>query len=106
MIWVLMLFGMALAVIAMPARKGSIAARMANVPEPPAVPTTLWVTLRNVEGEQAEILGVFDGELRAVAACRDEACGIGPMPLNMALPDERQEWPGFYYPHLKARAQA
>jgi hypothetical protein len=47
---------------------------------------------------QQEMVGVFDDESKAVAACKDWRYGIGPLTLNEITPEEPTEWPGFYYP--------
>ena len=49
--------------------------------------TTVW-----------DILGVFDTESVAVAACTKTSHFIGPLILNARLPDEVVDWVGSYYP--------
>ena len=45
-----------------------------------------------------ELVGVFDSEEKAVAACLDNHCFVGPITLNEITPKERISWPGCYYP--------
>ena len=48
-----------------------------------------------------DILGVFTNESKAIAACHDENCFVGPLNLDEPLPPEIGEWPGCYYPYLE-----
>lgn len=45
------------------------------------------------------ITGIAENERMAVAMCTDEFDFIGPLPVNSALPKERVEWPGHYFPY-------
>lgn len=44
------------------------------------------------------IQGIFTDEELAKQNCLDENYFIGPLPINVALPHERIEWPGCYFP--------
>ena len=69
--------------------------------------TQVWVTGHNImEFSQYgtdyiawDILGVFTSNEKAVAACHDENCFVGPLNLDEPLPPEIGEWPGCYYPY-------
>jgi len=50
------------------------------------------------EGIIWDILGIFDEEYKAVDACYDICCFVGPMTLNASFPREIIEWPGCWYP--------
>ena len=54
------------------------------------------------EGLVWDIIGIFEKETDAVKACTKDDYFVGPMPLNEALPDERQEWKDAYFPNEKA----
>lgn len=63
----------------------------------------LWITGRcrlvTDDGLVAwDIMGVFSSEALAVAACRSPDDFIGPLLLNVALPEALTEWPGARYP--------
>jgi hypothetical protein len=45
-----------------------------------------------------QLMGIFDDEKTAVAACTTAYHFVGPETLNVLLPDERMSWPGAYYP--------
>lgn len=53
------------------------------------------------EGICWEFQGVFDTEDLAVLACLNEYSFIAPVVLNESLPNEKEEWPGCYYPKAK-----
>jgi hypothetical protein len=65
----------------------------------------VWVVIRiepvlnqnNVHDWHLQGIGA-DEEL-AVAMCADENYLIGPLPINTALPHDRIEWIGSYFPH-------
>lgn len=44
------------------------------------------------------VQGIFTDEKQAVASCRHDRYFIGPLPLNMALPERTIEWVGAYCP--------
>jgi len=44
------------------------------------------------------ICGVFSEEKKAVSECKGNKHFVGPIPMNISLPDELQNWPGLYYP--------
>ena len=44
------------------------------------------------------IQGIATDEVIAIAMCRDDTYFIGPLPVNVALPHERCEWPDMYFP--------
>lgn len=68
----------------------------------------LWVLGRaDVEtprGYVWDICGVFDTEAAAVAGCTTERHFVGPIPLNVRLPDQTEPWPGAYSPMDRAAA--
>ncbi len=45
-----------------------------------------------------ELCGVFEAEADAVAVCRSERHFVGPVEMNLELPET--QWPGAYYPLL------
>jgi hypothetical protein len=59
-----------------------------------------WIVGRVVsdDGTRWEFQGVFDEEQLAVAACIGPRYFVGPAKMNAALPDERHDWTGAYYP--------
>jgi hypothetical protein len=62
----------------------------------------LWICGEGKEKTESgvvwELLGVFDSEEKAVAACTMPNHFVGPAELNQRLPDESSTWPGCYYP--------
>lgn len=58
--------------------------------------------LRDIEVEVEvgvyHIQGIATSEEVAVEMCRDLGYFIGPIPVNLALPHERCEWPEMYFP--------
>lgn len=44
------------------------------------------------------IQGVATTREIAISMCRDETYLIGPLPVNVALPHDRTEWPGLHFP--------
>lgn len=52
-----------------------------------------------------ELLGVFDSEELAVSHCHQRHHFVGAIEMNVRLPDERQEWPGVYYPLIRSPLQ-
>ena len=57
---------------------------------------TVWLALR--VGVRVEILGVFERESDAVAACTQRNDCIGPLALNEIAPELHSRWAGAYYP--------
>lgn len=57
---------------------------------------TVWLALR--VGVPVEILGVFERESDAVAACVQRNDCIGPLALNEIAPKLPSRWAGAYYP--------
>lgn len=49
-----------------------------------------------------DIMGVFETEAAAGAACTAWEHFVGPIALNQRLPDERHPWEGCYYPLARA----
>jgi len=45
-----------------------------------------------------EIMGVFSDEKLAVESCTTKVDFVGPVDMNVKLPDEVVQWPGLYYP--------
>lgn len=52
----------------------------------------------NYLGQTWELLGVFTDEKDAIKACSLRTHFVGPVDLNVRLPDEQIKWPGCYYP--------
>lgn len=52
-----------------------------------------------------ELHGVFDSEEKAIAACHSRIHFIGPVELNLELPDITVDWPGLYYPMSRNEAE-
>ena len=71
----------------------------------------LWAVGENLNHDDDEsttkwqILGVFDDEQLAVAACTTGEHFVGPMTLNECLPDEPKPWAGGYYPRLEKKPE-
>lgn len=68
----------------------------------------VWLVLRReVEGNERlyHIQGIGTDEEIAKAMCLNESYMIGPIPLNLALPEEIIEWKGAYFPHAIGTAQ-
>jgi hypothetical protein len=67
----------------------------------------VWVVIRRSEelNEQGvyewHLQGVFDDEDKASGSCHDHTYLIGPLPLNTALPRDRIDWVGSYFPMEK-----
>jgi len=64
----------------------------------------LWLVgfFRDIEcndGGIWELVGVYDNEQKAVDACLDWRHFVGPVELNYTCPQEKTDWPGFYYPN-------
>lgn len=45
-----------------------------------------------------ELAGVYSDQAKAEAACKDDRYFVGPVELDVALPEETTVWPGAYYP--------
>lgn len=65
----------------------------------------VWIVGRNLaeteEGIVWSVIGVFDDFLKAVDACYDEDCFVGPMEMNVRLSKETYAWKGCIYPHIE-----
>ena len=48
-----------------------------------------------------EFQGLFDNEELAIKACKYSSYFVGPVKLNAALPDKREECVGAFYPHYE-----
>lgn len=63
---------------------------------------TAWIVGQFIketpEGAVWDLQGVFANEQLALEACTTPAFFLGPMDINKALPHERCDWPGVYYP--------
>ncbi|HWH75562.1 MAG TPA: hypothetical protein VNV16_14990 [Methylibium sp.] len=57
----------------------------------------VWVAGRMSE-PRWELLGIFENEADAVAACATSVDFVGPVPLNLRLPEEVVAWPECRYP--------
>lgn len=42
--------------------------------------------------------GIYDCEEKALNACFNQRCGIGPLELNKTYPKDATAWEGYYYP--------
>lgn len=62
--------------------------------------TTVWI-VGQWKPDRWDFGGVFDTQELAEAACQDQTYFVGPAPMNVAIPHERQDWPGCYYPKAK-----
>lgn len=51
--------------------------------------------------ERWHIQGIAVNEQSATAMCLDKTYFIGPLPIGVALPHERSEWIGAYFPLLQ-----
>lgn len=69
---------------------------------------TLYVVGKVTNGEMKawELMGVFSVEADAIHACKDSAYFVGPVPLDVALPDQTVEWVGAYYPHATVHSES
>lgn len=47
------------------------------------------------------IQGLFTTEEEALGAALDESWFIGPLPVNVALPEKTITWPGLYFPKFE-----
>jgi hypothetical protein len=78
----------------------------------------MWVVLRREvksqmkikvikpDGQEGEwsvwhIQGIASDELTAIKMCVDENYMIGPLPVDNALPENRLDWAGAYFPLAK-----
>lgn len=65
------------------------------------MPETVYIVgklLSRYDPSQWEFQGVFDTESAAVDACLDEWHFVGPATMNVELPQDRETWPGSYFP--------
>ncbi len=62
---------------------------------------TVWLAGIWVEGDTWEVLGVFDAEAKADAACTEHNHFYGPVVLNRRYPDETIEWDGQLFPRAQ-----
>lgn len=61
----------------------------------------VWVVIRRDPAKAPadwHIQGVASDEEIAKQMCLDDSYIIGPLPLNIALPHDRVEWVGSYFP--------
>jgi len=63
----------------------------------------LWVCGKHLGQDDAgnpawDLQGIFEAEAAAVAACQELNDFIGPVPLNVKLPQDATEWPNCRYP--------
>ena len=59
---------------------------------------TIWIAGRWPEDSTWEVLGTFDTEREARAACYDDRCFVGAVPHGQPLGREATPWPGAHYP--------
>ena len=73
--------------------------------------TVAWLCIRREGPNKYHFQGVFvdserdSGETLAAAQCLDDTYYIGPLPVNVALPERVIEWAGCYRPNLTPRAE-
>lgn len=71
--------------------------------------TVVFVVGRMIAEESAgfvwDFFGVFDTEKAAVAACTTPQHFVGPVELNFRTPDERENWPGSWFPLAEDKPQ-
>jgi hypothetical protein len=71
--------------------------------------TLAWLCIRREKANKYHFQGVFvdseaqTGEELAAAQCLDDTYYIGPLPVNVALPERVIEWRGCYRPNLCPR---
>lgn len=69
----------------------------------------IWVAGRFTDNAEMEfhwgILGVFDSETKAIAACETSRDFIGPLGLNKEIEGKWLKWPGQYYPFAVSQVQ-
>lgn len=65
----------------------------------------VWIAGKCIEvtdvGIVWEIAGIFDREDDAINVCLDEDYFVGPIEINVQLPECILKWPKPYYPHLE-----
>lgn len=62
----------------------------------------VWVVIRrdpSLQPADWHLQGLAADERLAVEMSLDETYLIGPLPVNTALPHDRIEWVGSYFPH-------
>jgi hypothetical protein len=57
----------------------------------------MWITGRFV-GKNWQILGLYSNKESAIKRCRCSKDFIGPVEIDIDLPDEEISWPGCFYP--------
>lgn len=67
-------------------------------------PVKLWIA-GNLANEPWDVLGVFDTETAAIAACHSKTCFVGPIRLNEKLPDRVSTWPDIFFPREQVALQ-
>jgi len=69
----------------------------------------LWMVAKFVaeteKGIVWEFAGLFDSEDAAVAACFESTYSVVELEVNEPVPQERQQFPVCWYPHLESRPQ-
>jgi hypothetical protein len=75
--------------------------------------TQVWVAARTHDyrgpskASAWEVLGIYSSEAAAAARCRVAGTDfVGPLSLDVDLPEELIEWPGAYHPLLYPSAAA
>lgn len=72
--------------------------------------TIAWICIRREAANKYHLQGVFvedggaSGEQLAAAQCLDDTYYIGPLPVNVALPEKAFEWKGCYRPNMTPRS--
>lgn len=59
----------------------------------------VWVATQE-RGNSWEMIGVFESEELAIAACKEPGDMIAPLTMNAVAPRERTDWPDARYPVL------
>lgn len=68
----------------------------------------IWICMRrdpvprkDGKGHDWHIQGVTSYENLAIDMCLDEYHFVGPLPIDVSLPNDFMEWPGSYFPYTK-----
>lgn len=63
-------------------------------------PRTVWLVGRYQRDGLSpfDVLGCYSTLERAVARCTDRRDFVGPLPLDLPMPDDVESWPGAFYP--------
>lgn len=69
---------------------------------------TVWIVGKTLDLETAawDFRGAYDNQNLAEQCCIDEKYFVYPCVLNKAMPADRREWHGTYYPKLEPKKEA